>query len=367
MSPVPARRFRHVAWLGGCLSVCLAVSIAAQGNPKAALLGQAGWNALASGQPRAAADAFTEAVASDPRDARLQFGRALALAALARDAESMVAVERALALEPNLRDARELLGRLQYRRGDLPGAIRTYEPLVTSGPASASLRATLERWRREAALHLDMRTVIGSGVTVSFEGPADERLANLAVESLERAAARIGTVLMHYPSSPIPVVLYTGEQFRDITQAPSWAAGAFDGTIRLPVRGALGNTSELDRVLAHEYVHALVLDLAGRGVPTWLNEGLASVFETERVPPPRPPTLPLRVLEQPFSRLPAAQAGAAYDFSAFAVRRLIDDGGGVAVANLLRDLKGGVPFAAAFERRTGQSLAVFEASLARSQ
>ena len=67
--------------------------------------------------------------------------------------------------------------------------------------------------------------------------------------------------------STISVVLYTSEQFRDITRAPSWAAGAYDGTIRVPMRGALDEETELDRVLAHEFTHSLVRTLATRSLP----------------------------------------------------------------------------------------------------
>jgi hypothetical protein len=82
-----------------------------------------------------------------------------------------------------------------------------------------------------------------------------------------------------FPNEPIAVVLYTQEQFVDITRSPSWAAAAFDGRIRVPMRGALQNPAELDRILCHELTHAFVLSVAPRSVPQWLNEGLALLFE----------------------------------------------------------------------------------------
>src|SRR5262249_61687476 len=114
---------------------------------------------------------------------------------------------------------------------------------------------------------------LGSHFTVSFEGPEEASLASEALEMLDRAYWRIGQLLGVYPSDPIPVVLYTGEQFRDVTRSPSWAAGADDGIIRVPMRGALDKSAELDRVLAHEFTHALVRTLAARNLPTWLDEG----------------------------------------------------------------------------------------------
>ena len=35
------------------------------------------------------------------------------------------------------------------------------------------------------------------------------------------------------------MVLYSKEQFRDVTQSPSWAGGLYDGRIRLPVAGRI--------------------------------------------------------------------------------------------------------------------------------
>ena len=43
--------------------------------------------------------------------------------------------------------------------------------------------------------------------------------------------------------------------------------------------GAL-SLGELDRVVTHEFVHAVIADIAPRRVPAWLNEGLATYFES---------------------------------------------------------------------------------------
>src|SRR5262249_19173963 len=114
---------------------------------------------------------------------------------------------------------------------------------------------------------------------VMFEGPVEQKLATRATAVLGNAFWRIGKVIGAYPTSPINVILYTDRQFRDITGAPEWAAGGFDGQIRLPVRGALQNLNDFDRVLTHELTHAMLRSVASRNVPAWLNEGLAMYFE----------------------------------------------------------------------------------------
>jgi hypothetical protein len=88
-------------------------------------------------------------------------------------------------------------------------------------------------------------------------------------------------VLNSYPSEAITVLLYTDRQFQDITRAPAWAGGEFDGRIRVAVAGALRTPAALDRVMVHEFVHAAIATLAPRGVPVWVHEGLASVLESK--------------------------------------------------------------------------------------
>ena len=346
--------------------VLLSAVLGAQIDPRAALIERGAWAALNAGQARAAVEGFREALAADPKNARLHLGAGMAAALERRDADARDEFERALALDPKLAQARALLGQIQYRIGDRGLAIRTYETLLAMAPEDRDARATLERWQREADLHDRMQQAVGSHFTVSFEGPAEAELAAEALEVLDRAYWRIGQLLGSYPSEPIGVVLYTGEQFRDITRAPSWAAGAYDGVIRVPMRGALDQREELDRVLSHEFTHALIRTLASRGVPAWLNEGLATALETgnlgwaEKQAAAQPP-VPLRALQSGFGRFSGAQAQLAYATSALAARRLLEEAGGFAVANLLRDLGDGVTFETAFLHRIQRPFAEFQA------
>ena len=248
-----------------------------------------------------AADTFREAIAADPKNAMLHLGAAMAAVLERRDGDAQDELERALALDKTLTGARVLLGQVQYRIGDRNGAMRTYETVVAEVPDDAEAQATLERWRREAELHDRMQQAVGSHFTVSFEGPAEAALAAAALESLDERTGASASCSARYPSDPIGVVLYTTEQFRDVTRSPTWAAGAYDGTIRVPMRGALDNPAELDRVLAHEFTHALVRTLATRGVPAWLNEGLAAALERT--------TSASRASTSPYERRPGAADG----------------------------------------------------------
>jgi len=348
------------------LLVALALAapcLAQTSDPRIAIMERAAWDALKTGQTKTAAEIFQKALASDPNNAELHVGAAMAAYADRRDDEAKSELGRALTLNPKLVSAQQLMGQVLHRQGDLLGAIRIYEALNDTGS-----QATLDRWRREFDLQLRMQQAFGSHFAVSFEGPAEEELARKAVESLDRSMARICSVLNTYPTRTIPVVLYTTEQFTDITRAPSWAAGAYDGTIRVPMRGALTDERELDRVLAHEFTHALVHTLAKSAIPTWLNEGIATALEAgtldwaeRRVSEARP--VPLSALRRSFGQFSGAQAALAYATSALAVRRMLDEAGGFAVANLVRDLGDGVDFDTAFTHRIQRSFDDFQAAL----
>jgi Peptidase MA superfamily len=190
-----------------------------------------------------------------------------------------------------------------------------------------------------------------------FETASDEPLARDVVRRLETAYLRIGAALGVYPSQAVTVVLYSRDQFRDITRLAAWSAAAYDGRIRLPLGAAQDGPEELDRVLSHEFVHAMVLRLGGRTVPAWVNEGLATVLEpagpadAEAAFSRADLRLGLRELQRGFVRLSTRDAEIAYASSARAVRRLIEQRGIAPLVSLLEDLSQGAPFARAFERR----------------
>jgi tetratricopeptide (TPR) repeat protein len=342
---------------------------AAQNSPRVAMLEQEGWAAIDRNNLTGAVAIFREAIALDPKYAPLRYGAGVAAFLQRHDAEARAHFEQVLVLDPRFTRARVQLAQVVRRQGDFNEAIRLLEIAAGEAPSDAGVGESLERWRRERELHERMRLEVGDFFTVSFEGPEDAELAARALESLNRAYWRIGDLFGAYPPKSVPVVLYTRDQFRDITRSPQWAAAAFDGIIRVPMRGAGEQGEDLDRVLAHEFAHALIRSLATRNLPTWLNEGLASVLESDNLGWAEAAIEraggmpPLARLAPPFGRLSGAEAQLAYASSAMAARRLLDEAGGAAVANLLRDLGAGVEFEAAFLHRIQKSIADFQASL----
>jgi len=287
-----------------------------------------GWEAIERGDGEKAAAAFRRALADNPRDAGSLAGSAMASHLLGRDDQAISVLKRALEIEPDFAYAAYLLGQFAYAQGDLDLAIKSYERALQIQPGNRSAYKQLEDWKKEAELHSGFTTRPGVRFNILFEGPEQQVIAARVSNALEAAYARVGSSLGVYPPETITAILYSREQFRDVTKSPPWAAGAYDGRIRIPVLGSLRTPGELDRVVTHEYVHAALRSLAPRGLPFWLNEGLATYFEPvdhawleQRLRTART-TIPMSELEQSFGRLDGADALLAYAQGFTAARML---------------------------------------------
>lgn len=239
---------------------------------------RAGWEAIQRGDGEKAAASFRAVLASNPNDVRALAGAGIAAHLTGRPDQAISYLKKAIQIEPEFVQALQMLGQIAYSQGDLDLAIKSYERVVKLAPGSRSVYQQLEAWKKEAALHDTFAARPTARFTVMFEGPEQQAIATRVSSALETAYARIGRTLNTYPSDTVTAILYTRQQFRDITKSPSWAAAAYDGRIRIPVLGALKNPAELDRIVTHEYVHALVQQMFPR-VPGWLNEGLATLME----------------------------------------------------------------------------------------
>jgi len=349
----------------------LAPGVRAQSTRDPVALAKAGAAALDERRFGDALESFTAASAIAPRDPSLCTGAGFAAFMLGRDTEAQDWFEKALKLNPRYRGASEGLGQVHYRAGRLNEAIEVYEAALKQAPAASEIEAQLGEWKKEASRQGRSYEARGAHFAVRFEGPGNELLARRAVERLESEYWRIGQTLTAYPPNPITVVLYTQQEFRDITRMPSWTAAAYDGRIHVPMRGALEQTEELDRVLGHEFVHAVVAMLGGRNVPVWLNEGLATILErggaeeSERVLAATRARPALQLLHRSFAGLSGADAQVAYALSAHAVGRMMALRSPSAVVTLLQDLARGAAFAAAFHQNIGMPYGDFQSMIAR--
>jgi tetratricopeptide (TPR) repeat protein len=370
---MPGRRLFVFHLLVSCLvlPILFATGVEAQSRRDPIVLAKEGSTALDERRFGDALESFTAASAIVPREPSLCLGAGIAAFMLGRDADAQEWLEKALKLNPRYRDASEWLGQVHYRAGRLTDAIEVYETALKHAGGDSEMEARVAEWKIEASRQSRSYETRGAHFSVRFEGPGDELLARRAVERLEAEYWRIGQTLTAYPPNPITVVLYTQQQFRDITRMPAWTAAAYDGRIHVPMRGALEQTEELDRVLGHEFVHAVVVMLGGRNVPVWLNEGLATILErggaqeSERVLAATRARPPLQQLHRSFAGLSDADAQVAYALSAHAVGRMIALRSPAGVVTLLKDLARGAAFDTAFHQNIGMPYGDFQTMIAR--
>ena len=345
------------------IPICLILAgpVAGQSIPPV----EAGVLALQAGEFDKAASIFADALRQNPKDPSLHMGAGVAAHMRGRDDDAQKFLKRALELQPRYIAAAALLGEIAYEQGNVDFAIQTYEQALKYSPSNTAIRDKLKGWRDDAAKE---RRVDGP-FSIAFDGPVEGRLATRASTVLDAAYWRIGKALGAYPSQPVEVIFYSLKQFRDVTGAPEWAAGLFDTRIRIPVQGALANPRTFDRVLTHELAHAMIAGVAGRGVPAWLHEGLATYLEpgdvtlaAQRLRAART-LIPLSALQESFTRLNGREAMVAYDESVV-VASVLMERVGPNMALLLQDLESGNNLSLALPR-FGFPIADFEQELAR--
>jgi tetratricopeptide (TPR) repeat protein len=285
------------------------------------------WAALERQDADGAATLFREALKTWPGDPWLHFGAASAAHAQGKRDAAVSSLRTAVEIDPAFPEALAMLGQLAYDRGDTTLAIRSMEKAAALRPRDSGVKDLLDRWRRESSAHGSYLEKSAEHFRILYEGVTQQGIGDRVARVLEREYSRIGRTLNSFPAETMTVILYTNREFQDITRSPSWAAGSYDGRIRIAVGGDL-SARDLDRVVTHELVHAFVAGAASRRVPAWLNEGLASYLEAGDVAWARDvlrrasTLVPLESLVDGFSGLDERAALIAYAESAIAAEIL---------------------------------------------
>lgn len=238
--------------------------------------------------------------------------------------------------------AYEILGKIRYERGDIPGAVEILQRGLAGNPKNASLRALLAKAGKENGFEM------GASIFFDFHYDGKRKIglrAKTAVlaRMLDNAYANVGRELGFFPKDRIQVILYDTDEFSASVRSDSWAGGVFDGKIRIPVGDFESEKARLRRVIRHEYTHAVVFRVAPQ-CPTWLNEGLAQLLEgvdakgvERRLKAQRGSLLPPGRLKKSFHGLDARQARLAYDMSYSMTKSLRDRHGSNRLAQFLKE------------------------------
>ncbi len=334
-----------------------------------------GFGQMKAGDYQAAHDSFQQALEYNDSAPEGHLGLGIAYYYLRDDSETERELSKTLELNPKSSIAYQFLGELYYRKDDLKTAVSYWEKAVELNPNLTYIRERLDRIRKEHNAEKDFNREVASHFLIKYEGREKIDTGRIVIRILEDAYSEVGRSLSFYPDQEIQVILYSGQQFQEVTSAPGWSSGLFDGKIRLPIGGIERETQALRMNLFHEYTHAAVRAITPR-CPTWLNEGLAQYFEGRQIDPRQQENFKqlaqagkltsLTNLEGSFMGLSSSQAQSAYLISLSSVRYMIDTFGLYRVKGVLEELARGADTNTALGRGIMLSYEEFECGWKRS-
>ena len=272
-----------------------------------------------------AAGEFEKAAGLYPNEPRFALLRGVSLVLGKRYDAGRYELERSRSLGGDTAEALYFLGRIHYENGETEQALPLWEKAATLATADPFLAKVLDRMRREQAVEERMVRGHSSRFVVSYDtGTTRTGIALDILDVLEHHYNSVGADLAYYPEARVPLILYTKQEYREVTHSPTWSGGLYDGKIRLPVGGLAEITPRLRATLRHEYTHAVIRDMTKDNCPTWLNEGIAEFQGRQEYNPPLTELpravregrlLPLRSLEQGLSTLSDREVALAYEQS----------------------------------------------------
>jgi tetratricopeptide (TPR) repeat protein len=285
-----------------------------------------------------------------PGNDKLMSHQASLLLQMGRLTEAANKARSAMRIAPNVGIHHALLGFAYFQQSKTREAIKELKRSqeLEPDPQVATFLETAERelkaeseFGQEASAHFNLR----------YEGKqAPATLRRGILDSLEQSFNDLSRDLQFQPRESIVVILYTNQQFFDVTRAPSWSGALNDGKLRIPVSGLASVDSELQRVLRHELTHSFI-NLGTRGrAPTWLHEGVAQIMEGQSSSSVAPilaqlyakqANLPLNMLEGSFANFNGQQAQLAYAESLMAADYIRETYGISDIARIIKRLSEG--------------------------
>ncbi|MBI3083075.1 MAG: alpha/beta fold hydrolase [Candidatus Omnitrophica bacterium] len=286
---------------------------------------------------------------------------------------ALEALSKATVANPNLPQAYVLRGQIEYDRQKLKEAKAAWQRAIELDPAQTELAKRLAQVTQELPVESKFEKLSHGYFDVRYEEPLERPLGFDVRDALLEARRLVGADFAYWPKHKIVVLIYSAESFRALRkETPDWAAGQFDGKIRVPLPDAQMDQATVRQILFHEYTHALIHDLTNRQCPLWLNEGLAEhegrtqlagtlhrlrqAFEGRQL-------IPWIELSDHFSSAQPAQDVAmayeqSYSLSAFLIQRY----GLWKIRRLLKAIADGQPWDAALEKEFRAKLTKIEAA-----
>jgi tetratricopeptide (TPR) repeat protein len=180
-------------------------------------------------------------------------------------------------------EAYAVLGEVYYSLNRVEDAVLAWEQFERLGGGDPRVLSRLARAREELSLSSKQKYREIGDFVFYFDSviPAEtvDRIGESLAVTSRQLTAFIGTEL----PGPQVVILYAGRAYFSLVSVPEWVSGVFDGKIRVSLDPGGGVTPQLQTVLSHELVHALVRQVSRDRAPGWLHEGLAQWGEGKRI------------------------------------------------------------------------------------
>jgi tetratricopeptide (TPR) repeat protein len=337
-------------------------SRAASGPTRSARMAEAQRAFQARSFERSAA-LYLDLLRDEPKMSDARVGYALSQMALGADGSALPVVREGLVLDPDHAGLNEAMGMLLDRDERVQDALRAYRRAFEIAP-SDRLRDKILRAERELAAAGNFDFAVSSHFQLSYDGVVDVELANQILELLERLHGTLTAAYRHTPLGAIVVQLLPREAFREVTQAPEWVGGVYDGKIRVPLGGLSRVGPATERLLAHELTHAIVQSKSRGAAPRWLHEGLAQLAEGRTLAPTEIEALRTLFADTPevrWSTIPFR-----YDLALGLTRSLVERQGFDSAVDVLDLLAQGHDIDAALERVYGEDYAALLVDWGRS-
>lgn len=232
-----------------------------------------------------------------------------------------------------------------YRDGDTPSALLHVRKADLLQPNSEHIQKFLSSLKAQSKEEQNFVSTSTSRFNIKFEGGTNESIGYEISLMLDEIYYKVGGLISYYPPGMTSVVLYSQQDFFDVTGSPSWAGAIYDGQIKMPIGGLEGAGSLvkqrkiIESNLAHEFSHVIVYKLTNGKAPVWFNEGIAQYFEGKRASDhymqggnryrsiANKDFYDLKSLEGSFLKLTGKDAATAYWLSLAAVEYIIDTHG----------------------------------------
>jgi tetratricopeptide (TPR) repeat protein len=195
--------------------------------------------------------------------------------------EGLKLAKKVLQYESDSSEAYILIGDIEYANQRLDLARVAWTKAKKLDPSSSDIKDRLDRLSNESSVEKSFDKAGSAYFDLRYQGNIHSSTAYDLRSVLMQARRDVGREFYYWPRHRIVVLIYSPENFAKVRRGPDWAAGVYDGKIRVPFSDSPSARESVKSTLVHEYTHALIHDLTGRSCPVWLNEGIAEYQEAK--------------------------------------------------------------------------------------